>query len=246
MARNEENRLRESRGSYQEALDRQVDAVMREAERKKRLKEFDRQVNTLAERAIVFEDRYGVDDYRTQLMTMFLEVTLQMKSVIDLLNDVGVALQCIGQAIGCVDDILNLQQEILEGSLGQKYGFWERLRRKRRLRRAIRNNVARMTQMADMLIGSQKMAMSIVTSLQKSCVKMKAMSEKSFAKQNKRNGGASASSNEGSLAKKLMDEMRASRGDGATDASVNTDNGSNGGTNGGSVNASEDDLSDIL
>ena len=260
MAQQEnDNRMREGTEAYKQSIQREVDSVMMEAERQKKLQTLDRQINTLAERALAFEDQYGADDYRTQIMTIFLEVTLEMKSTIDLLSDVGVALQCIGQAIGCIDDVLNMQQEFLNVSLEQKYGFFERMRRKRKMRKAMRNNVARMQQMAEMLIGSQKMAMSVVSALRSSCVKMKAVAEKNFQKQAKRDqkmksqDGASA---QPSLARKLMDEMRAKQnGNGAGSGSGS---GSGGGTgngagasttsgpagNGGS--SSTDDISDIL
>lgn len=258
MAQNEyESRTRENTTTYQQSIQKEVDAVMLEAERKKRRRDLDRQIQTLAERAIVFEDQYGINDYRTQIMTIFLEVTLQMKSAIDLLNDVGVALQCIGQAIGCIDDVLNLQQEILDSSLEQRYGFFERMKRRRKIRRAMRNNAARMQQMADMLVGSQKMAMSVVSALRKSCVRMQATAEKNFAKQNKREEklrAAGKADNQPSLAKKLMDDLRAKDGNGGSAPTANgggssgpapsaPSNSDTGSSQGGSTSS---DISDII
>lgn len=252
MAKNESESRMRSTAEYQESITKEVDAAMLELERKKRRRELDRQINTLAERAIVFEDQYGSEDYRTQIMVMFLDVTLQMKSAIDLLSDVGVALQCIGQAIGCIDDVLNMQQEMLSGSLQQKYGFFERQRRKRQLRRAMRNNTARMQQMCDMLVGSQKMAMSVVNALRKSLVKMKATAEKNFSKQNKRQAKTSDMGDQPSLAKTLMDNLRAQDGNGGGNGSNGGNSGNAGGSTGsnGSGNGSSSsggvDINDII
>lgn len=241
MARNESESKMRSNTEYEQSINKEVDAAMLEMQRKKRRRELDRQVNTLAERAIYFEDQYGSEDYRTQIMVMFLDVTLQMKSAIDLLSDVGVALQCIGQAIGCIDDVLNMQQEMLSGSLEQKYGFRERAKRRRQLKRAMNNNTARMQQMCEMLVGSQKMAMSVVNALRKSLVKMKATTEKNFEKQNKRQQGAAGAQQEASLAKKLMDELRGNEG-GAGGSSTPSASGSSSGSSSGGT----DDISDIL
>lgn len=234
----------------QSNIEEQNKQVMLNAERKKKRRELDRRIMQLCQRAISFEDQYGEEDYRTQILITFLDVTMQMKSVIDLLNDVGFAMQCIGQAIDCVDDVLNMQQEVLAATMSQKYGFWERMRRKRQVRRAIRNNAARMNQMCEMLVSSQRIALEMVNSLKTVSVRMKTMSQKGFAKQSKKNKGV-APEQENSYAKKLMADMRASSapknaGNAPAPQSNSGDNGGgkpdgNGNGNGGGVG----DIGDI-
>lgn len=223
------------RMKQEDPAEKEVRDTMLQLERQKKRKKLDDQIKTLAERAIAFEDQYGFEDDRTQIMVMFLDVTLEMKSAIDLLSDVGIALQCIGQAIGCLDDVLSMQEEMLDGTLEHKYGFWERLRRKRKLRRAMRNNAARMQQMCDMLVGSQQMALSMVAALRKSAAKMKAATSKNFAKQKKQEEKRRAANPQEqpqeSLAKKLMDQMRGNSGNGGgTGAGGNSGNGGTTGT----------------
>ena len=53
---------------------------------------------------------------------------------------------------------------ILEGSMEHKYGFWQRRKNKRQLKKAISNNVGRMMQICDSLVGSQELALSVATS----------------------------------------------------------------------------------
>ena len=256
---NNDNQLRTlpSVESMQNEVINDVDSGMAEMQRKRKRRELDAQINKLVERAIAFEDMYGSEDYRTQIMEMFLDVTLEMKSAIDLLTDVGTALQCIGQAIGCIDDVLNMQQDILSGSLEQKYGFIERIRRRRKLRQAIRNNQSRMQQLCDMIVGSQKMAMSVVNALRKSLVKMKATTEKSFAKQRRNSGkkNAGTATEQPSLARKLMTEVRAQKGGGtgatggaapsAPSAPSGSTTGGTGSTSSGSGNSGGVNIDDI-
>lgn len=251
MANNMDDMQQYDVSMYEEQTDTQTESVMREVERKKKRKELDRQIELLCNRAVKFEDEYGPTNYRTQILVTFLDVTLQMKTAIDLLNDVGVALQCIGQAITCVDDVLNMQQEILEGTLTQKYGFWERLKRKRRLNRAIRNNAARMRQMCDMLIGSLNMVQGMTKSLCKVSVRMKTMSERSLAKQGKnvKSGKGDGSAELNSEAKKYMAQYRESNNISAQPVKegTSTDSGTSGGGDGGSSGSSSSvgDISDI-
>lgn len=185
--------------------------VLQEVKRRQKLKELDGRVNQLCERAILFENQYGEDDYRTQILVTFLDVTLQMKSVIDVLDNVGFALECIGQAIGCVDDVLTMQEEIIAGTLDRKYGFFARMKRKRMMRRAIRNNAHRMQQMCDNLVGSQKMALELVKSLKKSSLRMQTMSQKNFSKFNKKSKGDKAPEDANAQAKQRMAQMRAEK-----------------------------------
>ena len=218
-----DRRMMVAEQSGNEALKAEVEKQMLEIKRQERLAQFDQQVINLGMVANKFEEKYGTEDYRTQIMAMFLDLALQMKEVIELISGVQTAMQCIGQAIDCVDDLLNMQEEMLEGSLSQNYGLFERWKRKRKINRAMRNNRNRMKQMCASIEGGQKMALDMVNALRKSCGKMKLSTEKSFEKQKKSESKGGTNVSGGSsitpAARKFMDDLRAQNG-GNTDKSA--------------------------
>lgn len=176
----------EYRSDFEQAIDSETNKAMMQLKMQRSKKAFTQKRQALAERAAEFVMQYGKEDYRAQLMLTFLDVSLQMEDAINLLHDVSTAMSCIGEAIGCIDDILATHEMIIQSSMVKKYGFFQRLKRKRALRRAIRNNVGRMEQVCDSLVGSQEMALVIVNALKKSSIRMKTMMEKNVEKQNKR------------------------------------------------------------
>ena len=97
-----------------------------------------------------------------------------------------VIMTCIGQAMNCMDSILDSYKLILEGSMEHKYGFFQRRKNKRQLKKAISNNVGRMMQICDSLVGSQELALSVATSLEKASRKMQATMQRNQQKQAKR------------------------------------------------------------
>lgn len=236
MANNDvQSRMLSNEGLKQQ-LENNVETVMRDAERQQRRQQFDQQVQLLGERALAFKEQYGIDSEFTQIMMTFLQLTLEVKSTIDLLNDIGIALQCIGQAMSCIDDVLNVFQEVLDFSMGTRYGFWERMRRRRKLRRAMRNNTARMKQTVDMLVGSQNLAMSMIGSLRTAMDKMRTVTQRNFAREKRRRDkqGNTAPGEELGLAMKFMNDLEAQQNGG--DASGTTDgNGGGTGNAGGST-----------
>ena len=231
-----------------DALKAEVQKQMLEIKRQERLAQFDQQVINLGMVANKFEEKYGTEDYRTQIMAMFLDLALQMKEVIELISGVQTAMQCIGQAIDCVDDLLNMQEEMLEGSLAQNYGLFERMKRKRKINRAMRNNRNRMKQMCASIEGGQKMALDMVNALRKSCGRMKLSTEKSFAKQKKSDskGGTNISGDSAitPAARKFMDDLRAQNG-GDTDKGVPTSPAVPT-TNGSASSSTDDTLGGII
>lgn len=200
---------------FEQHVDGKVKEAMVRMQMEQSKKEFAKKKQALASRAAEFIMQYGKDDYRSQIMMTFLDVSLQMEDAINLLHDVNTAMSCIGEAIGCMDDILSNQELILENSLQQNYGFFARLKRKRKLNKAIKNNAGRMKQVCDSLVGSQKMAIAIVSSLKKSSLKMQVMMEKNIQKQKKqelKQKAAASSEARSSKAEEMVAEIVAAKG----------------------------------
>lgn len=80
-----------------------------EFERKR--KEFDTQVEGLAVKAADFYERYGEDDWRTGLLVNFLDMSLQMQSVLEVVT-----------AFDAVNDILSRVLDLMHQSLEMSTG----------------------------------------------------------------------------------------------------------------------------
>ena len=135
-----------------------------------------------------------------------------MEDAINLTHDMGMAMGCITEAIGCMDDILKINGLQVQSTLAVNYGFFARRKRKKELNKAVRNNAGRMKQICDTLVGNQEMAQAIVNSLRKSSVKMQSMMQKNAEKQRKIEKKANpASAGKPSAAESMVTELARSR-----------------------------------
>lgn len=210
----------------EEQINARLDEVRCRQEEKRREKAieaskatFKAKKDKLANRAAEFIIKYGKEDYRSQIMLTFLDVALQMEDAINLTHDVGTAMGCITEAIGCMDDILLTNELQIDGTLTTKHGFFARWKRKRKLQKAIRNNAGRMKQICDTLVGNQEMAQAIVNSLKKSSIKMQIMMQKNAEKQRKRELKYNpAARTTPSAAETLVDELVRAKAEENTDS----------------------------
>ena len=190
MAKQEQQ---QQKSELEKRVDAQYEQAMnkiRQEQNKKRMEQDKQQFlakqQELAETAAEVIMEYGRENYLSQILMTFLDVSIQMEGAIKTMQAVEKAMTCIGQAMNCMDSILDSYKLILEGSMEHKYGFWQRRKNKRQLKKAISNNVGRMMQICDSLVGSQELALSVATSLEKASRKMQAAMEKNQKKQAKR------------------------------------------------------------
>lgn len=226
----DEQKQRDILDEEEQEINAKVEEVRRKQEEKRREKavevsknNFKAKKEKLANRAAEFVIKYGKEDYRSQIMLTFLDVALQMEDAINLTHDVGTAMGCITEAITCMDDILTTNEFQIEGTVAVKYGFFARRKRKKQLRKAIRNNAGRMKQICDTLVGNQEMAQSIVNSLKKSSMKMQRMMQKNAEKQKKReikyNPAAASSPSQAELLVDGIVKSKSDSGEGTAPAS---------------------------
>ena len=190
MAKQEQQ---QQKSELEKRVDAQYEMAMnkiKQEQNKKRMEQDKQQFlakqQELAETAAEIILEYGRENYLSQILMTFLDVSIQMEGAIKTMQAVEKAMTCIGQAMNCMDSILDSYKLILEGSLEHKYGFWQRRKNKRQLKKAISNNVGRMMQICDSLVGSQELALSVATSLEKASRKMQATMQKNAQKQAKR------------------------------------------------------------
>ncbi len=188
MAKQEQQ---QQKSELEKRVDAQYEQAMNKIRQEQKKKSMEQQQflakqQELAETAAEVIMEYGRENYLSQILMTFLDVSIQMEGAIKTMQAVEKAMTCIGQAMNCMDSILDSYKLILEGSMEHKYGFWQRRKNKRQLKKAISNNVGRMMQICDSLVGSQELALSVATSLEKASRKMQAAMEKNQKKQAKR------------------------------------------------------------
>ena len=166
-----------------------------------------------------------------------------------MLDGINVAMSCIFEAISFIDTAINFDTALQEGSLEQSYGFFARWKRKRRMRRVIRNNQNRMNVAIDNILGQQKMAQDISESLRASCTRMRLTMNKRDEKRKKQEekkiaqGKATPAPAGPSKAQALIAELMKARGAGQESGAGSAPSVPSAGTKpaGGT-----DDISDIL
>ena len=179
-----------------EGLSPQEQAVLKghlavlEEQRKDQLKQsaarLDRRIEEMAENAANYIEKYGEEDFRAQMLTMFLEIAIEMREAVDLISSVNTAIQFMYNCIGFIDDSLQFNFDLQDQSLATKYGFFDRLKIRRRNRRAAANNANRMRIMMEQMGGQLDMARSMMDNMQYACTKMResmAASQRRRAKQ---------------------------------------------------------------
>lgn len=111
--------------------------------RKQRSAQLEERQRKIYDRAVKYAERYGEDDFRTEMMLIFLEVSDTIQEVIDMQDAFIDVQQFFTDAINVLDDNLNLNQSLIQSQLGTDYGFFARLKRKREIKRAAKNNAHR-------------------------------------------------------------------------------------------------------
>lgn len=205
------------------ALDEKTDADRRAREIQQKREKFSQRRQELEDRAVQLTLERGREDYLTQMLTMFLDVTIQMEDMINTLTDVSKAMQCITEAMTCMDSILETTYEALDETTATNHGWRERRKKKKKIKRAMRNNEGRMIEIVNMLESTHKMAYGMQNSFQKSTARMQAKLAKQAekqrkiqAKQRKNSGGAEPMpSRAQQLIDKRVSEVSGGAGDGA-------------------------------
>ena len=181
----ERERPRASIDERTRALDEKTDADRREREIREKRQKFSARRQELEDRAVQLTLERGREDYLTQMLTMFLDVTIQMEDMINTLNDVSKAMQCITEAMTCMDSILETTYEALDDTTKINHGWRERRKKKKKIKLAMRNNEGRMIEIVNMLESTHKMAYGMQDSFRKSTERMQAKLAKQAEKQRK-------------------------------------------------------------
>lgn len=158
--------------------------------RAERSQQFDKRIEGLANQAVDRMLEYGEEDYLTQMLTTFLDLAIQLKETMKSLSAINLAMECLDDAVKFMDDSMKSDEELMQGWRAENYGFFARLKKKREMKKAIRNNVGRMQMTVDGLMLKYQMATDITVALQNAMGKMTAKMKKQRAKKKKSKNSA--------------------------------------------------------
>lgn len=143
----------------------------------------------LDELAIVtdkMERERGAEDHLTVLMQAFLEVAIELQDMMQTINSVSTAMECLSDAIRFIDDAISFDKILFEESAAQKHGWFARNKSRRLMKKAIRNNTGRMYELAESMVYKYKMVVGLSDAMQEACVKMKSVMGKQAEKRKKK------------------------------------------------------------
>ena len=86
------------------------------------------------------EDEFNIN----AILIQFLEVTLNLKKVMDMSMAIEKVLSCVSDATHFIDDSMNFSEQIFTQMNAVKYGPFQRIRQKMAMKRAIQNHMERM------------------------------------------------------------------------------------------------------
>lgn len=213
-------KLKDYNNSRVSVVKERMDESELRSRRENQTEAMDGKIKELADRAIEFYDLYGAEDYRYQMMVTFLDVAFQMKDAITLISSVQVATSYLATAIQFIDDSILYEDSFNEQMLSQSYGLFARLKRRRMMRKAARNNRRRLETAIKNMTERVEMAHDITESLRIGFEKMRSSMARSDEKRRKKEakrvekGGAPAPGQERAL--RYIEEVRGGKPAGGT------------------------------
>lgn len=155
----------------------EIDAIVsqkkREMQVKQLKKELDGQVKNLAVRAAEYTEKFGAEDYRTEIMVEFLDVALHLQEANELITGLTEVFTFLDTSVKFMDTSMNMFQTIIADSFKTSYGPFARWKQKRAMNKAVRNFKGRFTALTNTISGVVGMSHAIVGSLQGVSAKLK-------------------------------------------------------------------------
>ena len=239
----EEERLTEEENSQAAAIASNIKIDRQKKLCQEQREAYDEQVKTLAMQVAETTLDYGEDHYLTHMMVMFLEMAVQMQETIKVMTASQEAILTIQKAMGVVKSALNFNMQVAEFLTEQPMGFFARLRRSRKMRKANRNTVNSIITVFKEVMNYSKMAQnmaeamrSVSESMQRSTARARKRQMKRQAKMSGKaaaSGAPAAPSPVQALIDHAVAELKAKRGGGSAPAVSAPAAASTAGTSGG-------------
>ena len=165
-------------------------------------KQFDAKINELAAQAADFYTKYGEEDWRTSLLVNFLDLSLQMKDIIEVITAFNVANEIIFHAMNLMNTSLNMSNGMMleMSSSSQVNPFKQKFLMHKAVannRRTVKNMIEQMKTSIQMASLTAGMYSDLSVSISGIMEKMNIKKEKSQQKQKKVSTSSTASSGRG-------------------------------------------------
>ncbi len=195
-----------------------IEAGMQQKERERKMQAFDQKLADLADKIDVTIAKHGQDYFMVDILTMFLDVSIKMKEVMDMMESMNMVMELIGDATTFIDESMQLQDNIMQNTMEVKHNLWTRITTYFRTKAIIRNNVNRVNSMARSILTKYQMATQMVSALQGVSGQLRKMTtkmNKASAKKNAKKKGDEYSSGAAQYtdAQKFLEERRAAKGE---------------------------------
>ena len=189
----------------------EVQKAMSDAKRKQQLKAYDAKLNELAENIEKTIEKHGQDYFMVDILTMFLDISLKMKEVMEMMSSMNMVMELFGDAVGFIDQSMQLQSDIMQDTAAVKYNFWTKITGHFRNQMIIRNNVNRLNAMSKNILVKYQMANDMVGALQGVSGKLKKMTQK-ISKKSASTGSSGGGTAQYTDANKYLAERQAAKG----------------------------------
>lgn len=168
---------------------------------KKKLEERQRRIY---ERAVQYANRYGEEDYRTETMLMFLEIADTIQEIIELQETFQDVELFFNDAINIIDDNLKISDSLLDSQLSTNYGFFARMKQKRKIKKAEKNNRHRIQMLCYRIDSIVNSVSGMGEEMRKLTLSTRATMEKAKNRNKKRDAAGAAQT--GPSNKELLDK----------------------------------------
>ena len=192
-----------------------IQKAMNAQKRKQQMKAYDSKLEELADNIEKTAQKHGQDYFMVEILTMFLDVSIKMKEVMEMMSSMNMVMELFGDAVSFIDQSLQLQSDIMSETAAVKYNFWTKITSHFRNKRIIRNNVNRLTSISSNILMKYRMANEMGASLQKVAFKLKNMTKKMAAEKKGAGDLKGGPITQYSDASKYLEERRSARGESA-------------------------------
>ena len=184
--------------------------LAKEKEAKKKI--FKEKLNDLADTAIRLR---ATNPQLAEMLESILGVMLNLEEAMEAISSIQQAMSCVTTAIELMDNAIDMNKLVFNAALAQNHGFFARMKARRQQKKAIRNSINGMKQVANGIVDAFKMVEGMNKSMSSMANTINVSMQKAKAKRDKQAAKGGAPTNE--RARQFMAERAKSTG-----ASVDT------------------------
>ena len=138
-----------------QSTDTVLDKQLTELQKKKQVEEYKASVSNLADKIVLYsQSQSPVSGQMVEILLPFLEMAMVMESTIEMMAELDGVINLIGSAMNILDQTMESSQNIIASTVGIKYTWWRRLKRKIMMAQAKANNRARAKAIAEQRCGT--------------------------------------------------------------------------------------------